>query len=144
MTQTQPIRGKVARILSDKALAINVGKANGVTYGMEFYISEIIPVKDPDTSIELGKVEWPIVSLSVYDVQEHITVLYSRDKILSSGDKGPFSRSLLSSSKALVNIGDPVVQVLEVAETDNIDNPTGQTLEAEKTEQAAVRKNSEV
>ncbi len=116
MTQTQPIRGKVARILSDRALVINVGKADGVDGGMEFYISEIIPVKDPDTSIELGKIEWPIVSLSVYDVQEHIAVLYSEDKILSPGDKGPFSRSLLSSSRALVNIGDPVVQVIKETE----------------------------
>ncbi|MDE0086755.1 MAG: hypothetical protein OXU23_13640 [Candidatus Poribacteria bacterium] len=116
MTQTQPIRGKVARILSDKALVINIGEADGVTDDMEFYISEIIPVKDPDTSIELGKIEWPIVSLWVYDVQEHITVLYSQNKILSSGEKGSFSRSLLSSSRALVNIGDPVVQVIEETE----------------------------
>ena len=116
MTQTQPIRGKVAQILSDRALVINIGEADGVTYDMEFYISEIIPVRDPDTSIELGKVEWPIVSLSVYDIQERIAVLYSEGKILSSGDKGPFSRSLLSSSRALVNIGDPVIQVIEKTE----------------------------
>ena len=116
MTQTQPIRGKVARILSDRALVINRGEAAGVTYDMEFYISEIIPVKDPDTSIELGKVEWPIVSLWVYDVQEHIAVLHSKDKTFLSGDKGSFSKSLLSSSKALINIGDPVVQVIQKTE----------------------------
>ncbi len=121
MTRTQPIRGKVAQILSDKALVINIGEADGVTYGMEFYISEIIPVKDPDTSVELGKVEWPIVSLRTYDVQERITVLYSKDKFLSLGDRGPFSRSLLSSSRALVNIGDPVVQVLEIGEPEQED-----------------------
>ena len=116
MTQTQPIRGKVAQVLSDRALVINIGEADGVTYDMEFHISEIIPVKDPDTSIELGKVEWPIVSLRVYDVQEHITVLYARNKTFLSGDRGSFSKSLLSSSKALINIGDPVVQVIEETE----------------------------
>ncbi len=121
MSQTQPIRGKVARILSDRALVINIGEVDGVTYGMDFYISEIIPVKDPDTSKVLGQVEWPIVSLWVYDVQEHITVLHSKDKTLSSGDKGPFSRSLLSSSRALVNIGDPVVQVLDGDEPEEED-----------------------
>ncbi len=122
MTQTKPIRGKVARILNERALVINIGEVDGVTYGMEFYISEIIPVRDPDTSKEIGKVEWPIVYLYVDDVQEHITVLFSKDKPLSSGGKGSFSKSLLSLSRAIVNIGDPVVQVLEIDEPEQEDN----------------------
>jgi hypothetical protein len=109
----QPIRGKVARVLSDRELVVNIGTADGVTYGMQFDIIETVQVKDPDTSTLLGTVERSIVSLTVFGVQEHLSVLYSHDKSMVSGDKGSFSRSLLSSSRALVNIGDPVVQVLE-------------------------------
>ncbi len=122
VTQTKPIRGKVARILTERALVINIGEVDGVNYGMEFYISNIIPVIDPDTSKEIGKVDWPIVYLYVNDVQEHITVLFSKDKPLFSGDKGSFSKSLLSSSRAFVNIGDPVVQVFETDEPEQKDS----------------------
>lgn len=116
MTQTQPIRGKVARILSDKALVINVGKADGVTDDMEFNITETIEIKDPDTSKVLGVVESPIVFLQVWEVQENLTVLYSTRKTLITDDKRLFSKSLLSSNRAFVNIGDPVFQVIEETE----------------------------
>ena len=50
----QPIRGKVARVLSDRELVVNIGAADGVTYGMQFDIIETVLVKDPDTSTLLG------------------------------------------------------------------------------------------
>ena len=114
-----PIIGKIARVLSDKELVINKGAADGVTIDMTFCIIEIVQVKDPDTHSVLGTVERPIVSLNVFEVQEHLSVLYSYNKSMVLGDKGLFSRSLLSSSRALINIGDPVVQVLEEAEQEN-------------------------
>lgn len=117
MDQTQPIRAKVAQVLSDNELVINVGKADGVTYDMEFNITEMIEITDPDTSKVLGVVEWPIVFLDILKVQENLTVLYSTDKTLITDDKRIFSKSLLSSSRAFVNVGDPVVQVLEVDES---------------------------
>lgn len=107
------IRGKVARVLSDRELVINKGAADGVTFDMTFSIIQVVQVKDPETFSVLGTVERPIVFLEVIEVQEHLAVVFSTDKILISGDKGPFARSLLSSSRALVNIGDPVVQALE-------------------------------
>ena len=114
MTQTQPIRAKVAQVLSNNELVINVGKADGVTYDMEFNITEIIEITDPDTSKVLGVVEWPIVFLHVWEVQENLTVLYSTNKTLITDDKRLFSKSLLSSNRAFVKIGDSVVQVLEI------------------------------
>lgn len=116
MTQTQPIRSKVARILSDRELAINKGAADGVTFDMRFCKIEIVEVKDPDTHAVLGTVERPIVFLEVIEVQEHLSVVWSPDKNLILGDKGPFARSLFSSSRALINIGDPIVQVIEETE----------------------------
>ena len=105
MAQTQPIRAKVAQVLSDNELVINVGKADGVTFDMEFNITEIIEIKDPDTTKVLGAVEWPIVFLKVWEVQENLTVLYSTDKTLIIDDKRLFSKSLLSSNRAFVKIG---------------------------------------
>lgn len=109
----EPIRGKVAQILSDRELVINKGSLDGVTTGMEFNIIRTVPVEDPDTSQLLGKVEQRIISLEVFVIQEHLSVLFSKYKSITVGDKGPFTRSLLSSSKALVNIGDLVVQYIK-------------------------------
>lgn len=111
-----PIIGKVARILSDRELVINKGAADGVTIDMLFRIIEIVQVRDPDTDSVLGTVKRPIAALNVSEVQEHLSVLYSYNKSMVLGDKGSFSKSLLSSSRALVNIGDPVVQVIEKTE----------------------------
>lgn len=116
MAQTQPIRAKVAQVLSDRKLVINVGKADGVTYGMTFNITEIIEIKDPDTSKVLGVVESSIVFFSVWEVQENLTVLDSNGPTLITDDKRLFSKSLLSSNRAFVKIGDPVVQVIEKTE----------------------------
>lgn len=112
-----PIIGKVARVLSDRELVINKGTADGVTEGMIFEIIEIVHVRDPNTNSVLGTVERPIVSfLNVVEVQEHLSVLYSYNKSMVLGDRGSFSKSLLSSSRVLINIGDPVVQAIEETE----------------------------
>lgn len=121
MAQTQPIRAKVAQVLSDNELVINAGKADGVSSDMEFNITEIIEITDPDTSKVLGVVEWPIVYLNVWKVQENLTVLYSTEKTLIIDDGRLFSKSLLSSNRAFVKIGDPVVQVLKVNEPEQED-----------------------
>lgn len=122
MAQTQPIRAKIAQVLSDSELVINVGKADGVTFDMKFNISEIIEIKDPDSTKVLGAVECPIVFFKVWEVQENLTVLYSTDKTLITDDRRLFSKSLLSSSRAFVKVGDPVVQVLESKQDNNNEN----------------------
>lgn len=64
MTQTNDddrIRGKVAAILSERELVLNIGPANGVYVGMKFAIlnSQGIDIKDPETGEILGSVEVP-------------------------------------------------------------------------------------
>ena len=48
---TKPIRGKVAHVLNEREIAINVGTEKGVTIGMRFNVMEIHDedIKDPDT-----------------------------------------------------------------------------------------------
>ena len=110
---SEPIRGKVARVLNDNEIVMNKGVADGVTDGMQFDIFETTQIKDPDTSKVLGELEQSIISLRVFQVEEHFSILYSLDKPIILGDKGPFTRYLLSSSKAFVKIGDEVVQSTE-------------------------------
>ncbi len=49
------VEGKVAKILDDQSLILNVGRAHGVTQGMVFCIfASVEDVKDPDTGESLG------------------------------------------------------------------------------------------
>lgn len=51
------IRGKVARITSDRELIINRGKNDGVEQGTYFYVrAEPLTITDPDTEEPLGEV----------------------------------------------------------------------------------------
>ena len=48
------INGKIARILSDKEVVLNVGEESGVKAGMKFVIYE---ERDPETGEDLGALE---------------------------------------------------------------------------------------
>ncbi len=49
------VEGKVAKILDDQSLVLNVGRAHGVAQGMVFCIfASVEDVKDPDTGESLG------------------------------------------------------------------------------------------
>lgn len=54
----EPIRGKVARVLNNRELALNVGSENGVEVGMRFAILSQHGQKthDPDTGDLLGEI----------------------------------------------------------------------------------------
>lgn len=111
---SQPIRGKVAQVLSGKELVMNVGIADGVTVGMSFNVVKITEIEDPDTSKVLGKVERPKITLQVTEVQDKLSaasVIGSRT-ILDTA-RGPFVSSLLDSSKVLIAVGDVVVQRID-------------------------------
>ena len=58
-SQTELIHGKIAKILSQREIALNVGKAHGVEIGMLFDIlsSDGLAIKDPDTGEFLGSLE---------------------------------------------------------------------------------------
>lgn len=62
---TDPIRGKVAAVLSARELALNVGDTDGVIVGMRFAIlnRKGVGIQDPDTGEPLGDV--PVVKTVV-------------------------------------------------------------------------------
>ena len=142
-TQTKLIRGKIARILSTREVALNIGDQNGVALGMLFdIVSEAgLDIRDPDTDRELGSVELPKVRIKVTRVYDKLSVASTyRTKRVNIGGRNAglsihslfrppkwethyetlerdesFERSSedLDERGSYVLIGDPVVQVLD-------------------------------
>ena len=61
----EKIEGKVAKILDEYSIVINVGRNNGVVDGMVFavFVQSNEDIKDPDSSEVLGKLE---------NIKEHV------------------------------------------------------------------------
>lgn len=142
---TEPIRGKVARILNEREIAINLGLAKGVTVGMLFDVVDAkgVNIEDPDTGEVLGSISIPKVRVKVTQAHEKLSVAttFRSEKVNVGGTGaaitiGPFARSLMPASwvtkyetlektedsppfdekDSKVQTGDPVVQVLEIDE----------------------------
>ena len=75
-TQTKPIRGKVARVLNEREVAINRGAVDGVESEMEFNIlaSDEQRIQDPDTKEYLGSVRRPKTRVKVTLVDDRLSV----------------------------------------------------------------------
>ena len=136
-----PIRGKVARVLNSRELALNIGTNHGVQVGMLFDV--LAPngesIRDPDTQTVLGSIERPKIRVKVTTVQERLSVAATfRTRKVNIGGAGPDVSSLsrlllppkivtqyetlhtdettweqLDERESFVKTGDPVRQVLE-------------------------------
>ena len=138
---TEPVRGKVARILNSREIVINVGSNSGITVGMRFEVMDPKgeDVLDPDTRELLGSVERPKVRVKICKVQEHLSVAstYKTETVNVGGSGLGSDVSLaglfmpakwetkhetlkteentwddLNEEESYVKTGDPVVQVL--------------------------------
>ena len=136
---TQLIRGKVARILNSREVALNVGASDGVEDGMQFDIlaRELHDIRDPDTDEVIGSVNRPKVRVQVGITEDRFCVAHTfRRKRVNVGGRGlgvgfdtkvflppnwvTRSETLktsedtwedLSEEDSYVKTGDPVVQV---------------------------------
>ena len=71
------IKGKVAKVLTERDLVINKGDADGVEVGMRFKVlnKNGTDIRDPDNpSHIIGTVEMTKVVVKVVSVQEHLAV----------------------------------------------------------------------
>jgi len=69
-----PIEGRVAKILSDNIVILNVGTATGVKPGMAFVVlAQGEEVKDPESGETLGRWEVPKGFLRVTHAQERLS-----------------------------------------------------------------------
>ena len=137
---SEPIRGKVARVLNTREIALNVGTAHDVYVGMYFDVIDVHEnIVDPDTNEVLGTIERLKVRVRVTHVQNKLSIATTyRSRTINVGGTGPtlgpFAQSLmppnwvrkyetleknkgeLAEKDSFVKIGDPVVQVTEKTE----------------------------
>lgn len=142
---TKPIRGKVARVLNTREIAINVGAEDDVTVGMYFDVVDLQyeDIRDPDTGETLGSIERPKVRVKIIHIQEKLSLAttFRKERVNTGGSLislGPFARALmppnwvtqyetlskieeardvLDEEDSYVKVGDPVVQVIEEIDT---------------------------
>ena len=139
----EPIRGKIARVLNSREVAINKGSDDGVKVGMIFKIlsTKGSAIEDPDTGEPLGSVDFVKTSVKVTVVQERVAVASTyRSHRVNVGGSGFALCGLFEPPKwetrfetlkideaaiqeldeedAIVHTGDPVVQDLEIVPAD--------------------------
>lgn len=113
------IRGKIARVLNEREVAINVGSAKGVVVGMYFDVIEDEEIRDPDTREVLGSIDRPKVGLEVTHVQEKLSVAMTRTwslklpKWITEYETLKKEWTGIDENDSRVKVGDPVVQVIE-------------------------------
>ena len=140
----EPIRGKIARILNSREVAINVGSDHGVRSDMYFDVidPELQDITDPDTGVLLGSIECPKVRVKIVVVQHKFSLASTyKTKRVNIGGVGLLDQGLsqalkppkwitipetfktgertwenLDEKQIFVKIGDPVVQVFPVGE----------------------------
>jgi hypothetical protein len=142
---SQPIRGKVAKILNARELLINRGSEDGVHEGMRFAVldPQAENVKDPETGEVLGSIFRPKVTVQISQVEPHLSLAetYRKTTVNTGGSSalgGTLSKMFeppnyverfetlksseatweaLPESESFVKTGDPVVQVVTTSST---------------------------
>lgn len=71
-----PLVGKVATLVNERELVINIGTVEGVRPKMKFRVLAAAPVevRDPDSGEPLGTIEREKVRVQAIDIQENFTV----------------------------------------------------------------------
>lgn len=136
---TALLQGKVAKILNEREVAINLGQSQGVKKGMRFAILAPTPeeIRDPETNELLDIVDRAKVFVRATEVREKITICSTYRTIKPAG--GRFGSALdfgrlfdrpkevpetlrvddssqpapLSPEESYVKIGDRVKQVVD-------------------------------
>jgi hypothetical protein len=129
------VKGKVAAVLSERELAINVGSTGGVKVGMRFKIlADAAQVCDPDTNEVLGTVIREKVRVEAVKVLERMSICRTYKATASANidaalasyiramnaehpeklkAEGSAYLSSLSEEESYVKRGDEVVQLTE-------------------------------
>ena len=90
-TQKEPIRGKIAKVLNSREVALNVGAEQGVSPGMRFRILSGAgdEIRDPDSGAVLGCVQQPKAMVQVRYAEKKFAIAATyRSKEVNVGGKG--------------------------------------------------------
>jgi hypothetical protein len=86
----ETLEGRVAAILNERELAINIGESNGVRVGMKFKVlsDQLTEIYDPDTNEVLGVIDREKVRVQAVVVQKKFSVCRTYRKHITKA--GPF------------------------------------------------------
>ena len=104
---TKPIRGKVARVLNKREIAINIGSDHGVTIGMYFDVmsGNETDIIDPDTEKILGSIDRPKVRVRITYIQEKLSVASTyKSELVKVGGKANPSSMILDVARGLTGM----------------------------------------
>lgn len=114
------LEAKVARVLSETAIAINVGEDAGVEYGNAVIVWRSVDVDDPDTGDTLGTVKLQNLRLKVYEVHPRLALakieprgfnplagMFKQDKVIASSDR------VLDQERVKLAVGDAVTVIID-------------------------------
>jgi len=124
---TELIKGKIAKIVTEHYVALNIGSDHGVVNGMKFAIrSPSIPIFDPDSNQKVGEFSFVKARVKVYKVSEKYSLAetYEMESALfayptlfkPSRKKLPVDSIDLIDIEEKVKVGDLVEQILEEEE----------------------------
>jgi len=116
MAEDSPLlQGKVAKILTEREVVINIGRAQGVTKGMRFAILAPTPeeIFDPETSEVLDVVDRTKVLVQATEVRERVTICSTYRTTKISG--GAFSSA--SSLSRLFDLPQEIPETLRIKDS---------------------------
>ena len=125
-----PIEGKVAAVIDDTTLVLNVGREQGVHEGMAFAIFALHgEIEDPDSGESLGR--WEVVKARVLATHVQARLCTVRSPVVGEvpvvGDTRPLSTMMVEHSVARAS-GQEQWQRLEVRGTDIRGRPQNQPI----------------
>lgn len=110
---------KIATILSDTSIAINVGEDDGVDLDSVVFVWRSVDVEDPDNGEVLGTVKLKNLKLNVYEVYPRLALakveaqgynplagMFKPGKVISSTDR------ILDQDYVDLSIGDAVTVIV--------------------------------
>lgn len=160
---TEPIRGKVARVLNTREIALNVGTAKGVAVGMHFDVLDTrdLEIKDPDTNEVLGSFYRPKVRVKIIRVEEKLSLATTyRGKQVNIGGSstgpnplrdwltiGPVARALMPPNwvtkyETLEKTGQPLDALNEADSRVRTGDPVVQVIEPDEEAPDETNRNS--
>lgn len=116
------LRGKVAALLNERELVINLGEAQNVEVGMIFRVLAETPAEiyDPDTHDLLGVIDREKVKVKVTEVQPQISICRTYQK--RTIPAGPFY-GLGSYSSQITQLMSPPKEVIETLKIEDSSLP---------------------
>lgn len=92
------LNGKVASIINERELAINIGATNGVLVGMKFKILANMPIDivDPETNESLGQFDREKVRVEAVDIYPKYSVCRTY-KIIASDSSYGSAQSIIAA-----------------------------------------------